>query len=146
MESNEQEQDNFKKADRKKTLRKKNIGLCNQELLKLVARGSAIICEILRLKDYIPEAYSNKNEEKAYKDLIFDFSIFKPDCYDKFDAKLKSDQELLDKDEDFRVNNIEIIERFFHYFILYINISLIGKLLLIKLIKEILFNILLILF
>ena len=116
MESNEQEQDISKKADRKKTLRKKNIGLCNQELLKLVARGSAIICEILRLKDYIPEAYSNKNEEKAYKDLIFDFSIFKPDCYDKFDAKLKSDQELLDKDEDFRVNNIEIIERFFSLF------------------------------
>ena len=118
MESNEQEQNNFKKErDRKKTMKKKNIGLCNQELLKLVARGSAVICEILRLKDYIPEPYSNKNEEKQYKDIIFDFSIIsKPDALDKFEAKLKTDQELLDKDEDFRVNNIEIIERFFSLF------------------------------
>ena len=84
MESNEQEQNNFKKErDRKKTMKKKNIGLCNQELLKLVARGSAVICEILRLKDYIPEPYSNKNEEKQYKDIIYDFSIIsKPDALD----------------------------------------------------------------
>jgi hypothetical protein len=40
MESNEPEQNNFKKErDRIKTMKKKNIGLCNQELLKLVARG-----------------------------------------------------------------------------------------------------------
>ena len=106
-----------KDRDRKKTMmRRKNIGLCNQELLKLVARGSAVICEILRLKDYIPEPYSNKNEEKLYKDIIHDFSIIKTDALDKFEAKLKTDQELLDKDEDFRANNIEIIERFFSLF------------------------------
>ena len=117
MEPNEAEQEILNKADRKKTMmKKKNIGLCNQELLKLVARGSAVICEILRLKDYIPEPYSNKNEEKLYKDIIFDFSLFKPDALNKLEARLKADQELLDKDEDFRVNNIEIIERFFSLF------------------------------
>ena len=118
MESNETEQDTIQKdRDRKKTMmRKRNLGLCNQELLKLVARGSAVICEILRLKDYIPEPYSNKNEEKLYKDIIYDFSLFKGDALNKFEAKLKTDQELLDKDEDFRVNNIEIIERFFSLF------------------------------
>ena len=106
-----------KERDRKKTTRRKNIGLINQEILKLVARGSAIICEILRLKDYIPEPYSNKNEEKLYKDIIFDFSIFKEqNSFDKFETRLKADPELLDKDEDFRVNNIEIIERFFSLF------------------------------
>ena len=108
--------DTPKDRDRKKTMRKKNIGLINQEILKLVARGSAVICEILRLKDYIPEPYSNKNEEKLYKDIIFDFSIFKQDSFDKFETRLKADQELLDKDEDFRINNIEIIERFFALF------------------------------
>ena len=60
----------------KKGIKKRNIGLLNQELLKLVSRGSAIICEILRLKDFIPEPYSNPLEEKFYKDIIFDFTIF----------------------------------------------------------------------
>ena len=102
--------------DRKKTMRKKNIGLCSQELLKLVARGSAVICEILRLKDYIPEPFSNKNEEKYYKDIIHDFSFIKNKEIDKFEAKLKVDQELLDRDEDFRITHIDIIERFFLLF------------------------------
>ena len=105
------------KADRKKTMRKRNMGLCNEELLKLVARGSAVICEILRLKDYIPEPYINKNEEKLYKDIIYDFSILnKPETFDKFEQRLRTDQELLDRDEDFRTNNIDLIERFFSLF------------------------------
>ena len=57
----------------KKSMKKRNLGLINQELLKLVSRGSAIICEILRLKDFIPEPYSNPQEEKLYKDIIYDF-------------------------------------------------------------------------
>ena len=100
----------------KRSKKKKNLGLCNQELLKLVGRGSAIICEILRLKDYIPEAYSNKEEEKIYKEIIYDFTYFKSGIRDKFEEKLHSNQSLLDMDEDFRTNNIEIIERFFSLF------------------------------
>ena len=100
----------------KKTMKKRNIGLCNQELLKLIARGSAIICEILRLKDFIPEPYSNPNEEKLYKDIIFDFSIFNFGKLDAFEQKLRANQELFDKDEDFRENYIELIERFYSLF------------------------------
>ena len=100
----------------KRTSKKKNIGLCSQELLKLVARGSAIICEILRLKDYIPEPYINPSEEKLYKDIIFDFTIFDRGNIDKFEAQMATDQDLLDKDEDFRENYIELIERFFSLF------------------------------
>ena len=100
----------------KKTLKKRNIGLVNQELLKLIARGSAIICEILRLKDFIPEPYSNPAEEKLYKDIIFDFSIFNVGKLDAFEQKLRTNQELFDKDEDFRENYIELIERFFSLF------------------------------
>ena len=100
----------------KKSMKKRNLGVCNQELLKLIARGSAIICEILRLKDYIPEPYSNPNEEKLYKDIIFDFTIFNLGKLDAFEQKLRSNQDLFDKDEDFRENYIELIERFYSLF------------------------------
>ena len=69
--------------------------MLNKELLK-IGWGSTIICEILHLKDFIPEQYSNKNVEKLYKDILFDFSIFKSGLLlDKF-YKLKiTDQKLL---------------------------------------------------
>ena len=66
-----------KDRERKKTIREKNEDLLNKELLKLIGCGSTIICEILHLKDFIPEPYSNKNVAKLYKDILFDFSIFK---------------------------------------------------------------------
>ena len=102
--------------DLQRSHRQMNIDNCSQELLKLVARGSAIICEILRLKDYIPEPFANKNEEKNYKDIINDFSIFKGQNLDKLEEKLSQDNELREKDEDFRINNIEVIDRFFQLF------------------------------
>ena len=103
--------------DLKKSIRKKNIDTCSEELLKLVARGSAVICEILRLKDYIPEPFSNKNEEKNYKDIIHDYSIFKGSNLDKLEDKYRQDKDLADRDEDFRINNIDVIERFFSLFL-----------------------------
>ena len=103
--------------DLKKSFRKKNIDNCNEELLKLVARGSAVICEILRLKDYIPEPFYNKAEEKNYKDIIFDYSLLKGNNLANFDEKSKSDDELAEKDEDFRLNNNDVISRFFSLFL-----------------------------
>ena len=112
MESKEEE----KSSNELVSIRKKNISPINIELLTLVSRGSAIICEILRLKDYIPEPYSNKNEEKLYKDIIFDYSIFKNGLINKFESKLISNKDLNEKDDNFRINHIEIIERFFLLF------------------------------
>ena len=100
----------------KRSMKKRNMGLCNQELLKLVARGSAIICEIMRLKDFIPEPYINPNEEKLYKDIIFDFNIFTYGKLDAFENKLRTNQDLFDKDDDFRDDNIELIDRFYSLF------------------------------
>ena len=100
----------------KKAKKKRDVDLLNHELLKLVSRGSAIICEILRLKDFIPEPYSNPNEEKLYKDIIFDYSIFNQGKLDAFEQRLSENTELHDKDEDFRINYIELIERFFSLF------------------------------
>ena len=102
---------------KKKSSKKKNIDLCAEEILKLVARGSAVICEILRLKDYIPEPFSSRGQDKQYKDIIHDFSLLKGNNLDKLDDKMKQDKELMDKDEDFRINNIEVIERFFSLFL-----------------------------
>ena len=97
---------------------KKNIDICSEELLKLVARGSVIICEILRLKDYIPEPFYNKNEEKTYEDIIFDYSLLKQgdELIKKIEDKIRNDQNFHDKDENFRINYIDIINRFFSLF------------------------------
>ena len=103
--------------DLQKSMRKRNIDNCNEELLKLVARGSAVICEILRLKDYIPEPFWNKAEEKNYKDIIFDYTLLKGNNYTKFDDKLKSDEELSEKDENFQINHNDVISRFFSLFL-----------------------------
>ena len=102
---------------KKRQKRSQNIDLCAQEILKLVARGSAVICEILRLKDYIPEPFSFRNQDKQYKDIIHDFSLLKGNNLDKLEDKFKQDRELMDRDEDFRINNIEVIERFFSLFL-----------------------------
>ena len=101
----------------KQSLRRKNIDNCSQELLKLVARGSAVICEILRLKDYIPEPFWNKAEEKNYKDIIFDYTLLKGNNYTKFDDKLRADEELSEKDENFQINHNDVISRFFSLFL-----------------------------
>jgi WASH complex subunit strumpellin len=88
--------------------------ICGQELLKLVSRGSAIIAEILRLKDHIPEFFYNPNEEKKYMYIIFDFSYFKN--VDYCEDKIRNTTDLRNLDEEFRENYLEIFERFFKLF------------------------------
>jgi len=88
--------------------------VCGQELLKLVARGSAIIAEILRLKDYIPEFYSNPKEEKKYSNIIFNFSYF--ENVDYYEDKIQNSVDIRNLDEEFRENYIEILERFYLLF------------------------------
>jgi WASH complex subunit strumpellin len=53
--------------------------VCGQTILQLVSRGNAIIAELLRLKDYIPQTYrlATKDDVQKYGDIILDFSYFK---------------------------------------------------------------------
>lgn len=53
--------------------------VCGQNLLQIVAVGNAIIAEILRVKDYIPELYrlEKKLDQVKYAEIILDFSYFK---------------------------------------------------------------------
>ncbi|CAH1773129.1 unnamed protein product [Owenia fusiformis] len=87
--------------------------LCGQTILRLVARGNAIIAELLRLSDFIPPVFKmeNKQDVAKYGDLLSDFSYFRNAEY--FDNKIDSKEELQDLDAEFQENNIEILTRFY---------------------------------
>ena len=108
METSQLETSEIKNIKRKKAQDK-----LKTDLLTLAARGSAIIAEILRMKDHIPEPYINPIEEKLNKDIMFDFTYFKPGNSEKIEEKIRNSQDLSQKDEFFRENNIEVIERFY---------------------------------
>ena len=110
--------------------------ICGQQLLQVVAVGNAIIAEILRLKDYIPDIYrwctspatchpqlkwlilpfrlEKKADQIKYADVILDFSYFK--ISDAQDKKIEDDTELQDLDEEIRDNYMEILTRCYHAF------------------------------
>lgn len=52
---------------------------CGQNILRLVSRGNAIIAELLRLSDVIPQVFrlETKNDIQKYNDILCDFSYFK---------------------------------------------------------------------
>ncbi|KAL8181733.1 UNVERIFIED_CONTAM: WASH complex subunit 5 [Gekko kuhli] len=87
--------------------------LCGQAILRIVSCGNAIIAELLRLSEFVPGVFrlKDKADQQKYSEIIFDFSYFKgPEiCEGKLEAK----PELLDLDDEFRENNIEILTRFY---------------------------------
>ncbi|XP_048363466.1 WASH complex subunit 5 isoform X2 [Sphaerodactylus townsendi] len=86
---------------------------CGQAILRIVSCGNAIIAELLRLSEFIPGVFrlKDKADQQKYGEIIFDFSYFKgPEvCEGRLEAK----PELLDLDDEFRENNIEILTRFY---------------------------------
>ena len=68
--------------------------VCGQTVLRLVARGNAIIAELLRLSDFIPPVFKNENkvEHIKYAELLSDFSYFRNAEYfdHKIDARVVS--------------------------------------------------------
>lgn len=90
--------------------------LCGQNLLRIVSVGNAIIAEILRLKDYIPDVFrlDTKADQQKYGEIIFDFSYLQ--VSDALDKKIEDNPELQDLDEEFRENYIEILTRFYRAF------------------------------
>uniref|UniRef100_A0A1B0GJP1 WASH complex subunit 5 n=2 Tax=Lutzomyia longipalpis TaxID=7200 RepID=A0A1B0GJP1_LUTLO len=87
--------------------------ICGRNLLQIVALGNAIIAELLRLKDYIPDVFklNTKEEQTKYAEIILDFRYFK--ISDVQDQKIENDEALQDLDNEFRDNNIEILTRFY---------------------------------
>ena len=90
--------------------------VCGQTILRLVARGNAIIAELLRLSDNIPPIF--KMEDKAirekYSPIIFDFSYFKKG--ELYEHTIENKLELMDLDAEFKENHVEILKRFYRLF------------------------------
>lgn len=52
--------------------------LCGKDFLQLLAHGSGIIAELLRLSNNIPKIFLNTEEENSmYKEMLFDFEYLK---------------------------------------------------------------------
>jgi len=84
-----------------------------QLLLKLVSRGNAILAELLRLSDNIPQAYWPNNSQ-AYEMLIFDFSYLeKEEMYEK---RIGDSPELIERDQDLKDSHLNILRRFYNVF------------------------------
>lgn len=91
--------------------------VCGRTLLKLVARGNAIVAEILRMKDHInvftsvPSSKSNTEQERFYgvkksvfESILFDFKYLKaPEKYEEF---VTSSEKLIELDEVFHVRKL----------------------------------------
>lgn len=85
--------------------------VAGQNLLSIVSRGSAIIAELLRLSDNIPPVFllSDKADVAKYGEIVHDFSYLRnPEV---LESKIGGDLALSDLDEEFRENNMEIVER-----------------------------------
>ncbi|XP_022909938.2 WASH complex subunit 5 [Onthophagus taurus] len=90
--------------------------VCGQNILQLVSRGNAIIAEILRLKDYIPNLFrlQSKQDAQKYGEIILDFGYFK--IAEAQEYKIENNDALQDLDGEFRDNHIQIIQRFYLVF------------------------------
>lgn len=97
------------------------IDTCSKTLLTIVARGNAIITELLRLVDLVPapfkydktqDLHSSKDRNKShFESIIHDFSYFK-DC-DKIEALIERDDLLRRTDEELCDKFGDIFTRFY---------------------------------
>ncbi|KAG8184568.1 hypothetical protein JTE90_007684 [Oedothorax gibbosus] len=86
---------------------------CGQNLLRLVSRGNAIIAELLRLSDVVPQVFrlELKSDIQKYSEVLCDFSYFK--ITDFYENKIETNPQLQDRDEEFKENFIDILTRFY---------------------------------
>lgn len=87
---------------------------CGQILLSLVARGNAVIAELLRLSQFIPAPFRSNELAGKYSELVCDFSYFKTAEY--FESRIESRGDLQDLDAEFRETHLEILRRFYFAF------------------------------
>ncbi|XP_024525295.1 LOW QUALITY PROTEIN: WASH complex subunit 5 [Selaginella moellendorffii] len=92
------------------------LDFCEQSvgvaLLQLVSRAQALIAELLRLSDRVPEEF--KSPGSIFAPLLFDFRYFKSP--DVFEERIESNAELSSLDDEFRDKYSYLLERFFQLF------------------------------
>uniref|UniRef100_A0A6B2KWZ9 WASH complex subunit strumpellin n=1 Tax=Arcella intermedia TaxID=1963864 RepID=A0A6B2KWZ9_9EUKA len=99
-------------------LHEKNVA--GQTLLRLVARGNAVIAEILRLSAHIPEPFKLETKETVakYGNIIIDFDYLEgrgkgPDYYEKV---IEQNQKLIDLNAEFKDTYLKKLRRYYTLF------------------------------
>jgi WASH complex subunit strumpellin len=83
---------------------------CGQSLLRLVARGNAIIAELFRLSDYIPAAFRPGVGNK-YTEVLFNFSYLSNQVF--YENAIMAKAELQSLDDELKTNHLELLNRFY---------------------------------
>ncbi|MDP2434754.1 MAG: WASH complex subunit 5, partial [archaeon] len=80
-----------------------------------MSRGNAILAELLRLADNIPEVFHDKSATyQKYAPILIDFRYFQSAEF--FDNKIDSTPELFELDDEFKESHREILKRFYLLF------------------------------
>ncbi|GBG30204.1 ABC transporter G family member 5 [Hondaea fermentalgiana] len=88
---------------------------CGQTLLQLVARGSAVVSEILKLSDAVPSVFQNSGNAQSKCDLvIFDFTYLK--MQERFEERISADESLLARDLELQMRYAQLVDRFYLLF------------------------------
>lgn len=90
--------------------------LAGQTLLRLVSRGNAVLAELLRLSQHVPDAFKEPalRERSTYNSVVFDFSYFQRTHL--YEDRISGNHELTLLDEEFKLNHIDLLQRFFQLF------------------------------
>jgi len=93
-----------------------DTNVCGQTLLRIVCRGNAI-AELLRLSKHIPPVFrlADKETQQQFGSIILDFGQYL-NAQERYEHIISSSAQLMDLDEEFRENHIEILKRFYNLF------------------------------
>lgn len=80
------------------------------KILEFTSIGNAIISELLKISELIPEEFK-MNDNKKYSEIIMDFRFFRQ--MEQIDKKIESDINLSDLDDLIRENYSRILIRFY---------------------------------
>jgi len=81
-----------------------------------MSTGNAIIAELLRLSDNVPSVFTleDANDREKYSVLLFDFAYLRNS--EDYEARIESNADWIELDEDFRDNHLPILDRFYTLF------------------------------
>lgn len=82
-----------------------------ERVLEFTSISNAIISELLKISELIPNEFKDSENNKKYNEIIFDFRFFK--MMEQIDKKIESDATLLELDEFIRENYSRILIRFY---------------------------------
>lgn len=85
-----------------------------EKVLEFTAQGNAIISELLKISELVPDEFKTSEINKKYNEIIVDFNYFR--SMESFDKKIDSNQQLSEMDETLRDSYSRILMRFYAAF------------------------------